>query len=489
MTALVGLVAFLSIVPSARAAEIHLVYPRTASVADTFRYDLGVDSTFLFGNVDPQDANLTINGTEVELSKLGAFLAYLPLQQQDGTNSWVLALTSRGDTLAVLRFPYQFKGKIAPIAAPVPLDTVHYPRVIRVSQPNAHTRTMRGGSYELFPEQGTTFVALAYTGGFFDIELTEGRRGVIESRFAEITADTACRAIVLSDGRVTRLAEGGTLLQFRTSGLPVWTSSLSPDGRTLQVRLFHTLAAIDRIQYDLWDGTVRDVTWQQFEGELELEIRCERELQRGYSVIPAGDSLNIHIDDPYPKKDRRLRGKTIVLDAGHGGAASGALGPLGTREKDFALKLTFVAADLLEGAGAHVVMTRTEDVDLSLYERIDIAKSARADMFVSLHANALPDGANPFERRGTGTYYYTSASRRAAVTVHKHVLAATGLRDDGVFDANLAVVRPTEFPAILLEAAYLMHPEEEELLVSEEFSRRIAAAIVRGLTEYFKFGE
>ena len=105
---------------------------------------------------------------------------------------------------------------------------------------------------------------------------------------------------------------------------------------------------------------------------------------------------------------------------------------------------------------------------------------------VFLHANALPDGRNPWLKHGSGTYYYQAESRPLAERIQREILTFGGLRDDGVYDANLAVVRPTEFPAVLIESAYLIHPDEEQLLLSDDFLRRLSRAVVRGLAAYFR---
>jgi N-acetylmuramoyl-L-alanine amidase len=140
----------------------------------------------------------------------------------------------------------------------------------------------------------------------------------------------------------------------------------------------------------------------------------------------------------------------------------------------------------LKQSGANVVLTRRGDDDLGLYERIDLARQAQADLLLSLHANALPDGENPLTRNGTATYYYQSDSRAAAEAIHRRLLKATALRDDGLWYGNLALARPTEFPAVLVEVAYLIYPPEERLLRSDDFLRKLAKGLARGIREYFE---
>jgi N-acetylmuramoyl-L-alanine amidase len=162
------------------------------------------------------------------------------------------------------------------------------------------------------------------------------------------------------------------------------------------------------------------------------------------------------------------------------------MGPLGTKEKDVTLRWARMVAQELKRRGAIAILTRDTDVDVPLHERVAIARRNRADMLISLHANALPEGMNPFTKHGTGTYYYQPQSHEAAKILHKRLLQASGLSDDGIYDANFAVVRPTDFPSVLLEAAYLMYPAEEKLLRSETYLHRLAKGVVKGLAEYFK---
>jgi N-acetylmuramoyl-L-alanine amidase len=123
---------------------------------------------------------------------------------------------------------------------------------------------------------------------------------------------------------------------------------------------------------------------------------------------------------------------------------------------------------------------------LSLHDRVDFARAHQADFLISLHANALPDGENPFLRHGSGTYYYSPGSRPAAETIQRRLLRATRLCDDGVFYDDLAVVRPTEFPAVLVEVAYMMYPDEEMLLRDASFLERVAKGLALGIQDYFR---
>jgi N-acetylmuramoyl-L-alanine amidase len=465
---------------NAISAEVILVYPRTVNPADTFTYDTGFDSTFVLGRVVPPEGILTINEYRVVVDEFGAFLAFLPLRKGAETKSWNLNLIQQGDTVG-LSFPYKFAEEPAPGIT----DTLGMamPGMIEVISPNAHMRTMAGGSYYLFPSVGTKLRALETDGKFFTIDMG-ATTAAIENQFVKvIEADSVGQAVV-GDGECA-IDEDWTVCKLEINEPALWRADLSADYKSLDVLLYGALSAIDRIRFDVNDSFIADIVWRQEPDGLLISFRMKSPISRGYRIDFADDKLIVGMRRPLSEDERRLKGKIIIVDAGHGGNADGAIGPLGTREKDVTLRWSKIIAEELERSGATVVLTREYDETKSLYDRIEVARGVHADFFLSLHGNALPDSINPNTRSGSGTYYYQSLSRRGAEILHRHLLKGSVLRDDGLWDANFAVARPTEFPAVLIEAAYLILPQEERLLMQDEFLKKISKDLVKGLEEYF----
>ncbi|MBU1637092.1 N-acetylmuramoyl-L-alanine amidase [bacterium] len=475
------IIALLICFGNVESAEISLIYPRIVSPQDTFIYDSGFDSTFVLGNVVPPEGLLKINGHRVAIDDYGAFLAFLPLRKGNETKSWELNLIQQGDSVA-LTFPYQ----IAEDREVETTDSMNamLPAVVEVIAPHSHIRTTAEGSYYLFPPVGNRLRATGSEGEFLTIELGTST-AVIETRFVAFTKDTTVEQSFLGDG-VCEVLEDWSVCRFELSAAAIWRAELTPDHRTLDVLLYNAVSRIDRIQFDINDRFVEDIVWHQEPDGLLLSLRLNAPVTRGYHIDFVNGQFEISVRQPFEARDKQLKRKIIVVDAGHGGEFDGAIGPLGNKEKDITLRWAKLLASALEHKGAIVVLTREYDEAKSLYDRIEIARGVHADCFVSLHGNALPDGIDPSTRSGTGTYYYQSLSRNAAESIHGHLLKAGGLRDDGLWDANFAVARPTEFPAVLIEAAYLMHPREERLLMNEEFLSRMANAVVRGLEDYFR---
>ena len=470
-----------SSVACAFAAEIVLVYPRTDSLDAAFEYDAGLDSTFLLGRVIPPEGELLVNGHSIALTSEGAFVAWLPVRRNPEPEEWLLSFWAMGGDSTALRFAYVFRPTIEAAESSAARFS---PRVVRITATNAQIRTAPDGSYFVFPEPGCRLLATEHRQGFFTVRLGDGLEGAVDERWVAVEQDSQLPPAMLRDGYCRRRNAFSECVLGLDRTVP-WFAEITDGGKTLQVTLFDTKAALNRIRYELDDALLNEIAWMQRPEGVVLRVLCRRALAFGYRVAFEKDSLRIVLRGA-PPAGKGVKGKTIVLDPGHGGSAAGAVGPLGTKEKDVVLRLAQQLEKELERRGADVVLTRRADEELGLYERVDAARQAQADLLLSLHANALPDGENPLARNGSATYYYQAHSRAAAEVIHRHLLKATALRDDGLWYGNLALARCSEFPAVLVEAAYLIYPPEERLLRSDDFLRGLAKALARGIDEYFE---
>ena len=167
---------------------------------------------------------------------------------------------------------------------------------------------------------------------------------------------------------------------------------------------------------------------------------------------------------------------TIVLDAGHGGARSGAVYPDASGTE-------VLEKDRLVAAGYNVVLTRESDVEVDLYERADIANAVGADLFISVHCNA--SGTVP-SFQGIYTYYHPSSGRgkRLAEAIQTPLCAATGAIDRGVKDADFVVLRETEMCAVLVETGFMSNSEELARLCDGAYQDKVALGIAEGAIRY-----
>lgn len=185
---------------------------------------------------------------------------------------------------------------------------------------------------------------------------------------------------------------------------------------------------------------------------------------------------------PSRRSDARI---VVVVDPGHGGQDAGAIGIGGLREKDIILPIGREVARLLEQRGIQVVMTRDDDYFVDLPPRVQIARRVNADLFVSIHANAI-NLSRP-DISGLETYYYgSSESERLARTIHNSILQSINMQDRRVRQARFYVLRNNPMPAVLVEVGFVTGAEDAARLPTPEYQRQMAEAIVRGILQYLQ---
>jgi N-acetylmuramoyl-L-alanine amidase len=218
---------------------------------------------------------------------------------------------------------------------------------------------------------------------------------------------------------------------------------------------------------------------------------------------------------------------TVVIDPGHGGIDPGAMAPNGLREKDIVLATAWRLAWLLAGTGrCRVVLTRSGDEFIPLPERVAIARAAKADLFLAIHADALPDTA----MRGLSVFTLSNeaSDREAAelaasenrdavagvdlarqpslvrsvlfdlarqqtlnlsIAFAREIVAVLG-RDVALLDrpersARFVVLTAPDIPSVLVELGCLSNPREARLLGQEAYQQRLARGLADAITDYF----
>ena len=237
---------------------------------------------------------------------------------------------------------------------------------------------------------------------------------------------------------------------------------------------------------------ISDVRLAQY-NDAPMTVRVVVDLTGPVSFKPSlsedGLLLTVVISEP------SIKGKIVVVDAGHGGYDPGAIGITGLQEKSYNIETALLLQDKLTALGATVILTRDDDSFISLNTRATVANQAYADIFVSIHANSSE---NP-SVYGTSTYYYAPSSdqslyaqlsqrKELAAQVQDKLAEALGTRDIGILQANFAVLRETQMPSILVETAFLSNSEDEALLKDSEFRDKAAQAIADGIAGYFTSG-
>jgi len=257
------------------------------------------------------------------------------------------------------------------------------------------------------------------------------------------------------------------------------------------------------------------------------------EAKKYLEAVDAGTPMNetdlkaAVVKVPPRKTENKAKSIIVVLDPGHGGNDTGAIGPDGVKEKDLTLPISQkIAAELKKQIeGVQVYLTRNEDKTLDLGERVRFADKKKADYFISVHANASKSG----KERGIQTYYLNNASdeaserlasqenkyagrktsnlekiiatmlqneatdgsRALAGSVHKKIVSSlskkySDIEDDKVRSALFYVLVGVKCPSILVETSYISNPKEEKRLKTDAYQRIIAASVAGGLYDNIK---
>jgi N-acetylmuramoyl-L-alanine amidase len=274
-----------------------------------------------------------------------------------------------------------------------------------------------------------------------------------------------------------------------------------------------------------------------------LELRGLLPVHSSWGTVSAGRELTVTLGQPMlamaaatpgPRSVRAMhapgdgdRDVIIAVDAGHGGVDPGAIGHGGTREKDVTLAIARALAERINAEpGMHAVLTRNRDEFLELRDRIARAHAARADMFVSVHADSIRDrnvsGASVYVLSAHGASNEAArmlAERENAADLMGGVLEDKGalapvlidavqgqmigisataaervvtalssvgeIRKAQVQQAGFVVLKSPEYPSMLIETAYISNPGEERRLRSTDQQGRLADAIANGVRSYF----
>ncbi len=181
-----------------------------------------------------------------------------------------------------------------------------------------------------------------------------------------------------------------------------------------------------------------------------------------------------------PTPTANLKGKVIVLDAGHGGTDPGAQRGI-TNEKDITLSVVKYLSEFLKAQGIKVHLTRIDDTFISLQDRVDITNRTNPNAFVSVHVNAM-ESSNDIS--GLETYFQTEQSKELASDIHKNLLDTLKVPDRNIRKAKFYVINRTEVPSVLAEIGFISNQVEREKLISADYQKQVAEGLAKGIILY-----
>jgi N-acetylmuramoyl-L-alanine amidase len=283
-------------------------------------------------------------------------------------------------------------------------------------------------------------------------------------------------------GTITQPTSSSNILQsilVSNKSISIPLSSL-PDYELKKINAYHYKLNLNILKQDL--------DWVYY-SELDPEIKVEQisdtifdiKLQKpviNYKIQFKNQILNIS----FKFKARPL---LICIDPGHGGSLTGAISPRGIFEKDLNLSLAIKLTNELNYRGIKTILTRNNDTELSLSERVKISKSNKCNLFISLHHNALPDARDPNKESGFSCHYFYEHSFKLAKFISHKLKASSEQNFAGLYKQNLHVLRENpDTLSVLIELGYLTHPLEAELLCKKNFQTKTAKTLAKALLKF-----
>lgn len=442
------------------------------------------DRVGLWGTIGTGRGTLTVNGTDIAIEPNGTFAALVQLPDEEPAALTLLA--SEGDStisrvVMVRRANAETAANHAVVDTPVPASG--WVRLVRPLSDTADAATQARPIYSRWTPGGALAVALPQ-------ETTWP---------VDASTDSALR-LRLSEGVAVWVprSEAPSVPAPRDSLIAVTAMQLGGDSSRSQVSLSMTSATASTV--DIMHDTV---TWTLYRSRMATDKRSlDDEFVRSLeastpnpgrvqvrvvlSAVPLGWRVAYRngamVLDLRRDLVTDLRGLRVAVDAGH--PPGGATGPAGLREDVLTLRVAREIGRLLGERGATAILTREDSLPLSLDGRLVRAEAADAHVFVSLHADAPGDGRHPSSADFTRVHWWQPLSRSLASAMLGALFPALGTEPNGFPRSNLAVLRASWFPAILIEPTTIALPHREAFLASDEGVRRYAEGVVAGITAW-----
>jgi len=349
------------------------------------------------------------------------------------------------------------------------------------------THTVRlGGPYLTEVPKGTRFEISGKLGNRFRIKLTKSLSGWISDRDVSVLPKatpipqaffTSCE--ITGDENYDKL-----IVPIKENVVYSITSETEPQN-FLNLDFFNTHYAVTWMSHKSGAKIIGTVTGEQKEdGYTRLKVPIKSKQIWGYWAEKDDNALTIFIKRP-PQianpPDSPVKGLLFAIEAGHGGNGTGAVGLMGTNEKTINSMAVTELKKELESKGAKTILVRPGDSSPTLEERVQATNDAKADLFISIHANAAGNERGFLRVSGTSTYFKDKYCEPLAKLIYDELLKL-GWGEFGVVgNFHYYPLRNTRTPGILIEQAFMSHIGDEARLLNPEYQKEQARAIVKAV--------
>lgn len=341
---------------------------------------------------------------------------------------------------------------------------------------------------------GTKLVIIGESGNYYKIKLTKDIVGWINKKQVKLLSlGTPPPKATIYAVTVSTVSEKSTRIYINVNDKVPYTVEEILYPPAIELTLYGAISDSEWTTFYTEEKNVKQLKIvHAAENVIKLHADLSGKQLWGYEVCYSTGSLGSLIwDIKSPPRilsefGAPLKGLTVFVDVGHGGEDDkGAIGPTGLMEKEVNLDMSLSLRDKLRSAGANVIMCREEDNALSWQERFKLARESKADIYLMMHNNSIPDNWNPLRARGVSTFYgYSSGLELTKIIFNK--LTEIGLPPAYYIYRTPYRNQPTNMVLVLIEAAFISHPEDEMLLLDKNFRKKIGEAVYNGVEEYIK---
>lgn len=281
------------------------------------------------------------------------------------------------------------------------------------------------------------------------------------------------------------VAERSETITFDFSNLPI--ASAAFDGETLRIT-FNKTNSSRQIPFKSNSMIASAVVkTDQDKTVYELSLKDVKGFS-GHNLEVSGTQVIVTLKSKFIAKGTLpLKGAVILLDAGHGGTDTGAIGLLGYDfpEKMVTLNIVKKLESELKEKGAKVVLTRNADEYVSLDKRLTQSMALNPDLMISIHADSLEDTSDLTKISGFTVYYKESLSKSLAIKLSQAIDSEFDLYNRGVKNMNFYIVRNTWTPSVLIETGFMPSPVDFQVLSSPNEQARFAKSLCEAVVSYF----
>lgn len=443
----------------------NIIYPNSESTT------IDSDITFFIGN-EKYGRNLTINSEPVKIHESGGFLHVVKLEP--GQNNFKIKDNDSTMIYTIYRPDKKISQSVQPLIYKNPISYV----VVKNNIPLRSTPYDYGLNRLQHFYKGVQLNVIGESGNFYKVKLARDDFGWINKAFVKKNDSNDISAAKISCFSYDDIPPKNIYHIKLNKKVPyILSERVSYNWNSDKTKLIPYFNGLDLVIYNVSGYP---------ENKYEYFINGKNFPLKGYkSYYTADNELIIELVKSQINTKEPLKGLIITLDPGHGGKEYGTTGCLGNKEKDINLEFVLKLKKALENKGAIVFLTRNDDSEVPLYDRVKISQNNHSDIFISIHNNALPDSSADKENLGTSVYYYSLISKRLAQTLLNNLTGKLGMNNDGLRQRSFAVLRNTESLCVLLELGYLIKPEDSVKLIDPEFQNKAAEVIAHSLEEYY----